>query len=79
MPIQYSKDKTRRLSFRVNDRLADWVDERSKVLGVSPCEYARSVLFTQMSIEASLSAIDNATKPAVAVNARGKKCAHPKQ
>lgn len=75
MPIQYSKDKTRRLSFRVNDRLADWVDGRAKALGVSPCEYARSVLFQQMSTEEMLRNIDN---PAVAVNARGKACAHRK-
>ena len=77
MPKQYSKDKTRRLSFRVNDRLADWVDERARVLGVSPCEYARTVLFNQMSVEASLASIDS--KSLVADKARGTKCAPRKQ
>lgn len=66
MQTQYSKDKTRRLSFRVNDALADWVERRAKELGVGPCEYARTLLFQQMAIEAQLRAIDTP----VAANAR---------
>lgn len=77
MKTQYTKDKTNRLSFRVNDALAAWVDSRAKSLGVSPCEYARSVLFQQMAVEESLRSID--AKPTVAVNARGKSCARGNQ
>lgn len=78
MPRQYTKDKTARLSFRVNDALYDWVARRASVLGVSPCDFARSVLFQQMSVEAALSAIDNNSKP-VAEIARAVECAPAKQ
>ena len=77
MKTQYTKDKTNRLSFRVNDALAEWVGKRAEELGVSPCEYARAVLFQQMSVEAALRAVD--TKPTVAVNARGKSCGQAKR
>ena len=78
MPRQYTKDKTARLSFRVNDALYDWVARRAAVLGVSPCDFARSVLFQQMSVEAALSAIDNNNKP-VAEIARAETCAQARQ
>lgn len=78
MPRQYTKDKTARLSFRVNDALYDWVTKRAEVLGVSPCDFARSLLFQQMSVEAALSAIDNPKKP-VAVIARAVKCEQARQ
>lgn len=58
MKTQYTKDKVCRLSFRVNSALYDWVADRAKVLGVSPCDFARNVLFQQMSVEATLRAID---------------------
>lgn len=47
----YTLDKTRRLSFRLNEKLADWLEERAKISGVTACEYARSVLFSQMAAE----------------------------
>lgn len=59
MATQYTKDKTARLSFRVNDSLAVWVTNRAKALGVTPCDYARSLLFQHMAMEESLRAIDN--------------------
>lgn len=70
MPIQYTKDKTKRLSFRVNDVLYDWVSNRANALGVSPCDFSRSVLFQNMSAEEMLRAIDTPKKPTVAEIAR---------
>lgn len=58
MKNQYTKDKNCRLSFRVNEALYDWVAERAQILGVSPCDFARNVLFNQMSVEVTLRAID---------------------
>lgn len=72
MPKQYTKDKTARLSFRVNDALYDWVKTRASALGVSPCDFARSQLFSQMAMEESLRAIESGTptQEPVAVIAR---------
>lgn len=72
---QYTKDKTARLSFRVNDSLYEWVSNRATKLGVSPCEYARSLLFQQMAVEEAL----RSTETPVADNARAKICAKPKK
>lgn len=72
MPIQYTKDKTKRLSFRVNDTLYDWVAKRSNALGVSPCDFARSLLFQNMAAEEMLRTIDT-PKPAVAEIARSRR------
>lgn len=58
MKTSYTKDKNYRLSFRVNERMYDWVAQRADKLGVSPCDFARSVVFGQMSAEETLKAID---------------------
>lgn len=89
MPRQYTKDKTARLSFRVNDTLYDWVSKRSNALGVSPCDFARSLLFQQMAVEQALRDIDTPNggpvagekpvKKPVAVIARAEKCEPKKQ
>lgn len=89
MPRQYTKDKTARLSFRVNDTLYDWVSKRANTLGVSPCDYARSVLFQQMAVEETLRSIDTpradgaaagkTIKKPVAEIARAKPCEQKKQ
>lgn len=78
MPRQYTKDKTARLSFRVNDALANWVAARAEKLGVSPCDYARSVLFNQMAVEETLRSIDTKTPEPVAVIARANNANHKK-
>lgn len=69
MPIQYTKDKTKRLSFRVNDTLYDWVAKRSNALGVSPCDFARSLLFQNMAAEEMLRSVETPSRP-VADNAK---------
>lgn len=90
MPRQYTKDKTARLSFRVNDTLYDWVSKRANALGVSPCDYARSVLFQQMAVEEALRNIDTPKSDAeaaagklmkkpVAEIARAARCEQKKQ
>ena len=77
MARQYTKDKTARLSFRVNETLYGWVSARAEKLGVSPCDYARSVLFQQMAVEQTLREIDSPVTPKpVAEIARAGKCAH---
>lgn len=58
MPKQYTKDKTTRLSFRVNEALSGWVNKRAQALGVTPCDFARSLLFQQMAVEESLKNIE---------------------
>lgn len=58
MKTAYTKDKNCRLSFRVNEKLYDWVRCRADKLGVSPCDFARSVIFGQMSAEETLKAIE---------------------
>lgn len=63
MPRQYTKDKTARLSFRVNDALSAWVNKRAQALGVSPCDFARSLLFQQMAVEESLKSIEAVSRP----------------
>ena len=68
MKTQYTKDKSSRLSFRVNETLRDWVWNKAHTLGVTPCDYARSVLSQQMSAEAVLATIG--TKKTVAGIAR---------
>lgn len=78
MPKQYTKDKTARLSFRVNDALYDWVVNRAETLGVTPCDFARSLLFQQMSVETALRSIDTPQQP-VAEIARAGKCGRKKQ
>jgi len=75
MPKQYTKDKTARLSFRVNDTLYNWVQSRAEKLGVSPCDFARSLLFQQMSIEETLRAVETPKAAPVAEIARAPKCA----
>ena len=57
MKQQYTLDKNKRLSFRVNETLYDWVGKKATQLGVSPCDYARSVLFQTMSAELTLTTI----------------------
>lgn len=51
---QYTKDKVARLSFRVNQSLYDWVSNRAKQMGLSPCDMARTILTNQMSTEIML-------------------------
>lgn len=72
MAIQYTKDKTNRLSFRVNESLYDWVQKKAKKLGISPCDYARSVLFQQQSVELTLSEVSRCSDCEV-TNENGKK------
>lgn len=77
MATMYTKDKTSRLSFRVNDALAAWVAHKARNLGVTPCDFARSCLFQQMAMEQAFRDMDG--KSPVAEIARAGKCAHKKQ
>lgn len=79
MPRQYTKDKTARLSFRVNDVLAAWVNRRAQALGVSPCDFARSLLFQHMAMEESLKTIEAAKPSPVAEIARASNEKHKKR
>lgn len=55
---QYTKDKTERITIRVNAVLGNYITNRSNKLGVAKNEYVRSVLFQQMSAEEMMKAIE---------------------
>lgn len=55
---QYTKDKTERITVRVNAVLGNYITNRANKLGVPKNEYVRSVLFQQMSAEEMLKAIE---------------------
>lgn len=74
MATRYTKDKSYRFSFRVNESLYDWVEKRAQKLGVTPCDLVRSLLFQQMSAEATLAAIgDNRRSDCEVTNENNKK------
>lgn len=55
----YTKDKTVRITFRCDDKLADWVVTQSEMIGLTPSAYVRQQLFGLMATQARLSqAID---------------------
>ena len=55
---QYTKDKTFRFTFRVNETLYNWVQRKADTLGVTPCDFVRSVIFNQMAAEDFFRATD---------------------
>lgn len=56
---QYTKDKVFRFTFRVNETLYNWVQTKSEKLGVTPCDYVRTVIFNQMASEDFFRNIDD--------------------
>lgn len=46
----YLKDKTNRITLRLNDRQFEYVRKQSEILGVSPSEYIRMLLNSMISL-----------------------------
>jgi len=51
----YTKDKTMRVTFRCDDKLAQWLDSQSTMLGLTPSAFVRQSLFGMMANQARLS------------------------
>lgn len=51
----YTKDKTQRITLRLNERQFDFVKQNADVMGVSPSEFLRIVVNTTMSFADGLS------------------------
>ena len=50
----YTKDKKVKITFRCDDALGDWVDQRAGVVGLTPSAFVRQILYTQMYAEKTL-------------------------
>lgn len=46
----YLKDKTNRITLRLNERQFEYVKKQSDILGVSPSEYIRMLLNSMISL-----------------------------
>lgn len=46
----YLKDKTNRITLRLNERQFEYVRKQSEILGVSPSEYIRMLLNSMISL-----------------------------
>ena len=58
----YTKDKTQRITLRLNERQFEFVRQNADVMGVSPSEFLRIVVNTTMSL--SDAAVEAFTKKA---------------
>lgn len=52
--VIYTKDKKVKITFRCDDALSDWVDSRSKVIGLTPSAFVRQMLYQQFYAEKTL-------------------------
>jgi len=69
--MTYQKDKSTRITLRLNERQFEFVRENAEILGVSPSEFLRMVVNSTMSM--SQKAVDNVKKKIVAeVGAEGR-------
>lgn len=46
----YLKDKTNRITLRLNERQFEYVKKQSEILGVSPSEYIRMLINSMLSL-----------------------------
>lgn len=46
----YLKDKTNRITLRLNERQFEYVKKQSEILGVSPSEYIRMLINSMISL-----------------------------
>lgn len=49
----YTKDKTNRITLRLNDEQFDFVKQNADILGVSPSEFLRMVVNSSMALSKS--------------------------
>jgi len=50
----YTKDKKVKITFRCDDKMGEWVDERAQVVGLTPSAFVRQLLYQQMYAEKTL-------------------------
>ena len=50
----YTKDKKVKITFRCDDALSDWVNERAHVIGLTPSAFVRQMLYQQFYAEKTL-------------------------
>lgn len=50
----YTKDKSLRITFRCDDKLADWLKTQSELLGITPSAFVRQNLFGMMANQVRL-------------------------
>jgi hypothetical protein len=63
----YTKDKKVKITFRCDDALSDWVNERAKVIGLTPSAFVRQMLYQQFYAEKTIiQAVNDNTKKLVA-------------
>lgn len=67
----YTKDKSVRITFRCDDKLADWVVSQSELIGLTPSAYVRQQLFGLMATQVKLTqAINNSITSTIASTAK---------
>ena len=47
----YTKDKSLKVTFRCDEALANWLVDRSKVVGLTPSAFVRQLMFQSMYAE----------------------------
>lgn len=52
--IIYTKDKNVKITFRCDDALSAWLQERSSVIGLTPSAFVRQSLYQQFYAEKTL-------------------------
>lgn len=53
----YAKDKTIRITIRLDKKSSDFVDNQSQELGLTPSAYVRQMIYTQMYAQKSLTEV----------------------
>lgn len=72
----YTKDKSVRITFRCDDKLGEWVNNKSTSLGLTPSAFVRQLLYSNMYSETAIcqSLAEAFTKETSSEKAVGKKC-----
>lgn len=63
----YTKDKKVKITFRCDEKLSDWVGERSKVIGLTPSGFVRQMLYQQFYAEKTIVPVIKAASSETAV------------
>lgn len=52
--VVYTKDKNVKITFRCDDCLSRWVEDRAKIIGLTPSAFVRQSLYQQFYAEKTL-------------------------
>lgn len=53
----YTKDKNIRITFRCDEKLSEWVNSQSEMLGLTPSAFVRQNLFSLMAQQVRLASL----------------------